>query len=146
VGEQCLGNGTCCAPDCVGKECGDDGCGGSCGTCDTGTCQAGVCGACALKATVGCCSPDVGATGAAPGTGTSVCWYDSCGNVGDPVKTCSVSGCANVEGLTCDGCFAQCFGAEPCGDSGCGFDCGTCVAPKQCVFTEMGGKCQLPPP
>ncbi len=26
--------GTCCTPDCAGKECGNDGCGGSCGDCD----------------------------------------------------------------------------------------------------------------
>ena len=29
----CL-HGTCCLPDCEGKECGDDGCGGSCGECE----------------------------------------------------------------------------------------------------------------
>ncbi len=143
AGETCTTARMCCTPDCTDKVCGDDGCGGSCGTCDTGTCVNGACSACAPKVTVGCCSPGAGATGAAPSTGTSVCWVDSCGNVGDLVKTCSVSGCNNVEGLTCDGCFAQCITAEPCGDSGCGFDCGTCVAPKQCFTTEMGGKCQM---
>lgn len=32
----CYGSGSCCIPDCSGKECGDDGCGGTCAMCPVG--------------------------------------------------------------------------------------------------------------
>ncbi len=36
AGDTCTDAGTCCTPDCDGKECGDDGCGGVCGWCESG--------------------------------------------------------------------------------------------------------------
>ncbi|NOZ87938.1 MAG: LamG domain-containing protein [Deltaproteobacteria bacterium] len=45
-GQSCTVQGSCCTPDCNGKDCGPDGCGGTCGTCLTGkVCDGGICAA-----------------------------------------------------------------------------------------------------
>ena len=41
-GGVCL-EGTCCLPQCDGKDCGDDGCGGVCGSCGVGYCWEDAC-------------------------------------------------------------------------------------------------------
>ena len=43
-GQKCTAAGSCCSPQCSGKECGDDGCGGTCGACGSGfLCESGRC-------------------------------------------------------------------------------------------------------
>ncbi|MFT5433831.1 MAG: hypothetical protein ACI9OJ_004539 [Myxococcota bacterium] len=46
VSGSCGASGTCCSPDCAGKDCGSDGCGGACGgPCDDGiVCTTDACG------------------------------------------------------------------------------------------------------
>lgn len=85
-GETCE-SGTCLFTVCQGKECGDDGCGGECGTCDGGKqCQAGAC-VCAVEFQTDCC-------------GDAVCWFDSCGKMGDLLTLCPF-GCLDGACLEC---------------------------------------------
>ncbi len=103
-----------CVAQCAGKECGPDGCGGECGTCAGGEqCVSGTC-KCVENDHKACC-------------GDAVCWYDSCGVVGEQTADCPY-GC--TEGKCLD-CTPDCTGKE-CGDDGCGGECGTC-APGSCV-------------
>ena len=143
----CAG-GSCqdCTPACAGKACGDDGCGGSCGACTGGkVCDGGAC-SCLLQDHKACC-------------GDSVCWYDSCGNLGVQVTTCT-GGCSN--GI-CGSCSSHDH-QGCCGDSLCWFNacdaqedvlqacpngcvsgaCASCVPEcglKVCGSDGCGGQC-----
>ena len=100
---ECV-DGTCCSPDCAGKECGSDGCGGTCGECAAGSCADGV-----------CCAPDC--TGKACGDNGcgGVCGF--CNDPSNPVCTDGVCG---------PSCVPDCVGKE-CGFDGCGGSCGLCL-------------------
>jgi len=149
----CAGNdhvcsdGSCCLPDCQGKECGDNGCGGFCGS-----------GAAEL---LGCqegqkCNPDELVCECAPDCDDKECGNDGCeGTCGDCENgfLCDTDGQCSVceSGVTCsestlccpnatDVCYedaccdkaANCLGQE-CGDDECGETCGTCLPGTECT-------------
>ncbi len=89
--------GTCCTPNCSGKQCGTDGCNGSCGSCTGGkTCQSGQC-VCAPDNTTACSGKQCGT--AVNNCGSTV----SCGNCGGG-QTCQNGQCVTAcktPGQTC---------------------------------------------
>ncbi|MGM0575338.1 MAG: vWA domain-containing protein [Myxococcota bacterium] len=107
--------GTCCAPDCAGRECGPDGCGGTCGpACEFGECVDGQCD----------CTPDCDGRECGP---------DGCGGTCGPA--CEFGECVDGQ---CE-CEPDCADKQ-CGDDGCGSTCGTCTdgfscdENQQCVY------------
>ena len=148
-GDTCTDAGTCCIPDCDGKECGDDGCGGSCGQCDYED----------------ECSED----------GTCVCIPD-CGDQTGPIPDCGSDGCGGYcecpgEGGEClekdydpeEGPWGFCWYPEEscpplCAGGKCGVvptqivgeqvptcDCGDCPAGQVCLEPDdEGGTCCTP--
>jgi hypothetical protein len=112
---QC-NQGTCCVPDCDGKNCGDDGCGGECGAC-AGECVDGV-----------CCVPNCF---------LKECGDDGCGGV------CGL--CIGLEDTCAAGqcvCVPDCVDKD-CGSDGCGGNCGTCDDGLACSHEVCGqdGQC-----
>ena len=110
--------GTCCVPECEGKDCGDDGCGGECGVC-AGECQDGI-----------CCVPDCF---------LKECGDDGCGGV------CGL--CIGLEDICFAGqciCVPDCQNKE-CGSDGCGGNCGTCDDGLACSQEACGqnGMCVI---
>lgn len=84
------------------------------GSIDLGACDSIQC-ACTTQSKKDCC-------------GSSVCWFDSCGHVGEKLNDCPY-GCM---GGACAKCpTADCTGKE-CGDDGCGGNCGTCNTQDTC--------------
>ena len=126
----CIDGQCICQPTCAGKECGGDGCGGSCGECSSGmVCQENLC-MCSSHDAVACCSEQ-----------SSVCWYDSCGNVEEKITECPF-GCEDGE---CTQCVPDCEGKE-CGNDGCGGTCGTCYDGQTCVAGECVEPVQIGDP
>ncbi len=126
-GQSCF-QGSCCTPQCGGKECGDDGCGGSCGSCGFAhECEAGQC-VWQVFCGNGLCEPDAGED-------CQSCDADcNCGN-----------GAICLEDGSC--CPLQCAGKE-CGPDGCGGECGDCQALSTCTdglcicdFEACGATC-----
>jgi hypothetical protein len=157
-GEVCL-SGTCCAPQCDGKNCGPDGCGGSCGSCEgSNLCSpGGVCGACEPSCEGKVCGGDGcgGSCGSCPSN-------QFCADEGSCAASACEPGCEQNKvdcgpdcecwcdsecfsyGDCCDGicsvcadkyeescCAPQCDG-KSCGGDGCGGSCGQCAAGLAC--------------
>ena len=101
-----LPGGSCCTPDCEGRECGTDGCSAECGEC----------AADAVCTTVGtCCEPNCAGKECGPdGCG------GTCGQCG-PVEACAQSSC----------CETNCAG-KVCGADGCAGTCGFCSQGSVC--------------
>ena len=111
--------GTCCAPQCEGKQCGDDGCGGDCGSCAENS----YCG-------------DDDLCHCVPACFGLVCGDDGCGG------SCGECG----DGQLCDEgtciCAPDCGPEQECGDDGCGGSCGTCYSGYAC---NGYGQCRCQP-
>jgi hypothetical protein len=128
---SCSPGGTCCMPDCAGKQCGADGCGSVCGLCPGGTCDpTGHCvscgdNTCSAGENCGNCPGDCGCPGGQVCQG-STCCAPSCTG-----KTCGPNGC----GSTCPPGCATNFSCNANGvcvqTSGCGN--GSCAASENCV-------------
>ena len=146
VGDNCY-FGTCCTPDCLGKQCGTDGCGGSCGTCDDAlSCTEDLC-------VVDQCAHLVEPLWCAIGTecvqaGTTMKYY-ACQmclpgfsqldwTAVDDGQACG-SGAFCGDGLCCDH-VTHCI-YKQCGSDGCGWNCGTCPPGHLC----NNGQCQCTP-
>ena len=152
--------GTCCTPNCEGKECGYDGCGGTCGACDGGTvCHAGSCEdflpnclggfepsaeGCVVSDTYeGCCDDsgraiwcqdgDTYCVDCAAENAPECGWYPA-----GQYYICGTDGSPDPSGTfpkSC--CVPDCAGKE-CGADGCGGSCGDCGEGSAC---GMGGLC-----
>ncbi|MGI9020519.1 MAG: hypothetical protein ACR2G3_07410 [Solirubrobacterales bacterium] len=103
--------GSCCTPNCAGKECGDDGCGGSCGSCGSGqVCQSGQC-QCAPSCAPGACGMNDGCGGTClcgagevcnPSTQTCVPTGTGCGGEGQPCSSAELGACRASGVIVCD--------------------------------------------
>jgi formylglycine-generating enzyme required for sulfatase activity len=164
-GGQVCDDGTCCTPDCEGKECGGDGCGGSCGECadalecTVDSCADGSClftpvNACVIggecyaaedKGTDFCleCVPGSSASDwTALQNGTTCadnaeCQTGTCACIAEECgeDCCSIGGVCFAEAC----CTPQCDG-KVCGDDVCGGSCGDC---GNCGEDCVDGNCSF---
>ncbi len=154
-GDNPIGCGEVCSPNCFGKECGDDGCEGSCGECDgewtictfegqccESSCEGKVCGGDGCGGTCGVCEAGLNCDGAECIEGVSSGCFPStepgCGGCG--CEACVISKdeycatdswdsiCATACTEVCGAdcpCIPDCDG-KSCGSDGCDGVCGEC--------------------
>ena len=123
-GQVCTAEGSCCVPQCEGKQCGPDNCGGACGDCTGGLCVEGEC-----EKGVGC------ATSTVPTCGECGCQECVC----DLDPFCCYEEWDHYCGLLCaSACEAGCDLIDSCGDGDCQPEhkenCGTC--PDDCKCSQ----------
>ncbi|HZS37275.1 MAG TPA: hypothetical protein VFF06_10625 [Polyangia bacterium] len=129
AGTKCQSDGSCCTPQCAGKQCGDDGCGGVCGTCAAPN----TCGGNGTPNTCGCSAAFSCFVGGCREA------LDGCG-VPHECKCPNASDKCQADGTCCTpstNCTDKC-GPQP---DGCGgtLECEPCCTPTTCA--ALGDVC-----